>query len=72
MSERNSFWEYWFNLLSKNNKDVVLNKAKDYYKNNKERLRRQARDKYRNLSAEKKKNTGKIDTTICLKKRSKD
>ena len=72
MSERNSFWEYWFNLLSKNNKDVVLNKAKDYYKNNKERLRRQARDKYRNLSAEKKKTTGKIDTTICLKKRSKD
>ena len=27
------------------NRDVVLNKAKDYYKNNKERLREQARDK---------------------------
>ena len=26
------------------NGDVVLNKAKDYYKNNKERLRGQARD----------------------------
>ena len=57
------------------NRDVMLNKAKDYYKNDKERLRGQARDKYRNLSEEKKhkkKNMGKIDTTICLKKRSKD
>ena len=26
------------------NRDVVLNKAKDYYKNNKERLREKARD----------------------------
>ena len=33
-------------------RDVVLNKAKDYYKNNKVRLREQARDKYRNLSEE--------------------
>ena len=52
------------------NRDVMLNKAKDYYKNNK------VRDKYRNLSEEeknlKKENMGKIDTTICLKKRSKD
>ena len=32
------------------NRDVILNKAKDYYKNNKERLREQTRDKYRNLS----------------------
>ena len=58
------------------NRNVMLNKAKDYYKNDKERLRGQARDKYRNLSEEekhkKKKNMGKIDTTICLKKRSKD
>ena len=30
------------------NKDVVLNKAKCYYKNNKERLREQARNKCRN------------------------
>ena len=29
----------------KKNRDVVLNKAKHYYKNNKERLREQARDK---------------------------
>ena len=36
------------------NRDVKLNKAKDYYKNNKERLRAQARDKCRNLSEEEK------------------
>ena len=45
-------WEYWFNLLSK--KDLILNRAKDYYENDKERLRRQARDKCRNLSEEEK------------------
>ena len=32
------------------NRDVILNKAKDYYKNNKERLRELTRDKCRNLS----------------------
>ena len=37
------------------NWDVVLNKAKDYYKNNKKRLKEQARDKYRSLSKEEKK-----------------
>ena len=36
------------------NSDVILNKAKDYYKNNKERLREQASDKYRSLSKEEK------------------
>ena len=36
----------------KKKRDVVLNKAKYYYKNNKERLTEQARDKYRNLSEE--------------------
>ena len=36
------------------NRDVVLSKAKDYYKNKKIRLREQARDKYRNLSKEEK------------------
>ena len=35
------------------NKDMVLNKAKDYHKN-KEKLREQARDKYRKLSEEEK------------------
>ena len=37
------------------NRDVMLNRAKDYYKNDKERLREQARDKHRNLSGEEKK-----------------
>ena len=34
------------------NRDVILNKAKDYYENDKERLRVQASDKYRKLSEE--------------------
>ena len=58
------------------NRDVILNRAKDYYENDKERLREQARDKYRNLSKEEKKikreNMEKTDTTICLKKKNKD
>ena len=37
------------------NRDVILNRAKDYYENDKERLRRQARDECRNLSEEEKK-----------------
>ena len=36
------------------NQNIILNKAKDYYKNNKERLKEQARDKYRSLSEEEK------------------
>ena len=36
------------------NRDVILNRAKDYYENDKQRLREQARDKYRNLSEEEK------------------
>ena len=32
------------------NRDVILNRAKDYYENDKYRLRGQARDKYRNSS----------------------
>ena len=35
-------------------RDVILNRAKDYYENDRERLRVQARDKYRNLSEEEK------------------
>ena len=34
------------------NRDMVLNKAKDYYKNDKERLREQAKNKHGNLSEE--------------------
>ena len=57
------------------NKEVVLNKAKDYYKNKKERLMEQARTKYRTYLKKKKikkENMGKIDTPICLKKSNKD
>ena len=36
------------------NRNVILNRAKDYYENDKERLRRQARDECRNLSEEEK------------------
>ena len=34
------------------NRDVILNRAKDYQENDKERLTEQARDKYKNLSEE--------------------
>ena len=56
------------------NRDLILNIAKDYQENDKERLKGQARDKYRNLSEEekyKKREYGKIDIVICLKKRKK-
>ena len=33
-------------------KDVILNRAKDYYENNIERLREQAKNEYKNLSEE--------------------
>ena len=42
------------------NRDMILNRAKDYYENDKERLRVQARDKYRNLSEEEKKKKERI------------
>ena len=57
------------------NRDVILNRAEDYYENNKQRLREQARDEYRNLSEgekNKKREYGKTDTIICLKKKNKD
>ena len=56
------------------NRDVILNRAKDYYKNDNNRLREQEREKYRNLSEKKKTkrdNMKKTDTTIYLKKRNK-
>ena len=59
----------------KKNRDVILNRVKDYYENDKERLREQARDKYRNLSEEdknKKKNMEKTDIIICLKRKNKN
>ena len=36
------------------NRDVILNRVKDYYENDKKKLREQARYKYRNLSEEEK------------------
>ena len=37
-------------LIIKKNREVILNRAKDYYENDRRSLREQARDKYRNLS----------------------
>ena len=56
-------------------REKMLNRANDYYENDKEKLREQARNKYRNLSEEdkkKKREYGKKDIIICLKKRSKN
>ena len=56
------------------NRDVILNREKDYYENDKEGLTEKARDKYRNLSEEdknKKKHMEKTDI-ICLKKKNKN
>ena len=50
MSKSNSDEEIYY----QKNRDVILNRAKHYYKIGKERLREQARDKYRNLSEEEK------------------
>ena len=36
------------------NRDMILNRAKDFYENDEERLREQVRDKYRNLFEEEK------------------
>ena len=57
------------------NRDIILNRAKNYYENDKERLRKQARDKWRNLPEEgknKKREYGKIDTKKIIKKISRD
>ena len=35
--------------LSQRNRDIMLNRAKDYYENNKELLRERAKNKYRSL-----------------------
>ena len=42
------------------NRDVILNRAKDYYKNDNQRLREQARNKYRNMSEEGKNKKNRI------------
>ena len=55
------------------NRDMILNRAKDYYENDKERLRKQVGDKYRNLSKEEKNKKRIWEKQIpqCLKKRNK-
>ena len=56
------------------NGEIILKRAKDYYKTNKEKLREQAKYKYRELSNEEKgtkrqkESMDEIDTIICLKK----
>ena len=42
------------NQLIIKNRDVILNRANEYYKNNKEVLKERARNKYRELSEEEK------------------
>ena len=37
------------------NREVIINRAQDYYENNKELLREKAKNKYRELSQEEKK-----------------
>ena len=56
------------------NRDVTLNRGKDYYKDDKERLRDNVKNQYRNLSEEEKKrqNMEEIDIIKCLKKRNKN
>ena len=56
------------------NREIILNKAKEYYKNNNERLKEQARntETYLKKIRIKRKNMEKIDIIICLKKRSKN
>ena len=41
-------------IYYKKHRDVILNRAKDYYENDKEWLKKQARDKYKSLSDEEK------------------
>ena len=60
------FFFYYIKMDNTNyyerNREIMLNRAKDYYENDKERLREQARNKYRNLSEkdkEKKREYGK-------------
>ena len=36
------------------NRDIILNRTKEYYENNKELLRKQAKNKYRSLSEDEK------------------
>ena len=63
MSETTYYWR---------NRDVILNRAKDYYKNDKERLRDNARRIYLKKKKIKRENMEEIDVILCLKKRNKN
>ena len=57
------------------NREIILNRAKNYYENDKERLRSKQEiniKTYLKKIKRKKENMEKIDITICLKKRSKN
>ena len=44
----------------KKNRDVLLNKSKEYYRNNRELIRQPANNKYKLLSEDEKKNNKRI------------
>ena len=69
MSENTNFTYY------QKNRNVILNRDKDYYENDKERLRGKQEintETYLKKKKTKKENMEKTDTIICLKKRNKD
>ena len=47
------------------NREIILDRAKDYYENDKERLRKQAKYKSRNLSEEDKKKKREYRKNRC-------
>ena len=57
------------------NREIMLNRAKDYNENDKERLREEGKTNiktYLKKIKKKRENMEKIDIEICLKKRSKN
>ena len=62
-------------IIINKNREVILNRAKYYYRNNRDELKVKARDKYRKLSEEKKdikREYGKNRYNRRLKKISKN
>ena len=54
------------------NREIILNRAKDYYENDKERLREQEEiniETYPMKIKRKRENVEKIDIIVCLKKK---
>ena len=57
--DKKGFLEFFFHYIKmynttyyQKNREIMLNREKDYYENDKERVRDQARNKNRNLSEE--------------------